>query len=1005
MNVYETIFVIGAGASMQSGMPNLMTLANILWKIFDDNPQKLLVLKQKISSCEKTSKKIIGNDFNNIKNAFDLIDNDSILLKRFKEMFIEQSKVKSHNSSFHLHLAELLHCNKISKIISMNWDNLLETSWRQLYGTDIDEDILIKPHGDVNKPDEKWILPNSDGFVSKELELFLKTDNKKPLNIVIVGYSENDSVIKKAFIDKLESSNNVYRVNPNCIGENAIPMSANEFIKTLSKEFKTSYVGWDYLNFDDQKNIDDLIICDSITHLNSKNTPRFSIFNNAYRFLSNNNYVNISGNSGTGKTMLAYQLAYELNRDNYEVLKFKEISKFDLDISPRFKTAIIVDNANNYPDVAEVIKKLINSKLKAIFVFSLNEDIGNYKNDFFVIKCDSVKSLYDFFVENKRVLEKCIRDNYNVIDEFHSYDRLINYAKRQESSYKFMYLIKGKENRIKESVNLIKKSDNFDSFAFIALYQIINVDGFISKKRICKAIKEFDFPFNVDFSLLKSILKTKNNNQSFAFNHLQEAYIYLHLYLSDKDYNYNKFKIMFLYLINTNCYLFIGIGNFFDSIKTYHKFNLNIDEKVNLINTMSKRKTKDDGILYAIDEISWAENEILDIEKELIVNIVNSTKGKNDIYYFGDIINSLHNIDISLEKGSKLGHLPNYFYEKVDFKRIVHQIDICSLSDLPYYVRLVERSCYALPDDIWKKSFGEIDTKEFKKKIVSISCDDIYGISLICGCFSSKGLDSLSYSLIEQLVKLLYSNVIKVLDSISEEFYYDVLGIGFMDEVLDGNKYDEARKKIVNAINIEKFIGELENIYSEDTFNLYKICILLNSVDSKLLDMICKKINYVKMAESSAYFINDDSFDKLLTLFIDDNDEYGSKFLKLNEDKLDYINPITMIHAPKFCIEWIRQGKRVELFTHYIPSTSIYAIFRLADFDISTFELLFNLYKKQIISFLKESCVDHDDYNFKKSFYDSIIKMKGKIKFSEYSDDETNLIFDLKKYNMNIVNN
>lgn len=424
MNVFDTIFIIGAGVSMKSGMPNVSLLSNILWKIFEDTTA-LEKLKDKIKTNDLTAKKIIGQDFSKIKIAFEIVENDINLLNKFKLMFREQSYNKCFNSKFHKKLAELIHENKVKKVISMNWDNLLETAWHELYGTTLDSNIIIKPHGDVNIIDSRWTLPDSDGTVSDEMEQILTNDNKNPLNIVIVGYSENDLVIKKEFIDVLEKNNAVYRVNPSYTGDNSILMYADEFASDLAMYFKVKNTGWEYLNFDNQEDISNIVLNEKLTHLNSKNSPHFDIFSESYDYLKNNDVLVLSGSSGTGKTFTAYQIAYEFNLKNYEVVYFKGNVRTSSEINPRFKSIIIIDNANNYKKLVNSLVLKTNKNFKLIIIYSINNDchsyelsLEKYKKFDFSFSQSALKKMYDFFVENKRVLEPIIKNNYNYTSDF-----------------------------------------------------------------------------------------------------------------------------------------------------------------------------------------------------------------------------------------------------------------------------------------------------------------------------------------------------------------------------------------------------------------------------------------------------------------------------------------------------------------------------------------------------------------------------------------------------------
>lgn len=141
--------------------------------------------------------------------------------------------------------------------------------------------------------------------------------------------------------------------------------------------------------------------------------------------MKNNDVLVLSGSSGTGKTFTAYQIAYEFNLKNYEVVYFKGNVRTSSEINPRFKSIIIIDNANNYKKLVNSLVLKTNKNFKLIIIYSINNDchsyelsLEKYKKFDFSFSQSALKKMYDFFVENKRVLEPIIKNNYNYTSDF-----------------------------------------------------------------------------------------------------------------------------------------------------------------------------------------------------------------------------------------------------------------------------------------------------------------------------------------------------------------------------------------------------------------------------------------------------------------------------------------------------------------------------------------------------------------------------------------------------------
>lgn len=1003
MNVFDTIFIIGAGVSMKSGMPNVSLLSNILWKIFEDTTA-LEKLKDKIKTNDLTAKKIIGQDFSKIKIAFEIVENDINLLNKFKLMFREQSYNKCFNSKFHKKLAELIHENKVKKVISMNWDNLLETAWHELYGTTLDSNIIIKPHGDVNIIDSRWTLPDSDGTVSDEMEQILTNDNKNPLNIVIVGYSENDLVIKKEFIDVLEKNNAVYRVNPSYTGDNSILMYADEFASDLAMYFKVKNTGWEYLNFDNQEDISNIVLNEKLTHLNSKNSPHFDIFSESYDYLKNNDVLVLLGSSGTGKTFTAYQIAYEFNLKNYEVVYFKGNVRTSSEINPRFKSIIIIDNANNYKKLVNSLVLKTNKNFKLIIIYSINNDchsyelsLEKYKKFDFSFSQSALKKMYDFFVENKRVLEPIIKNNYNYTSDFFYYDSLIYNAKKQITPYYFMYVIKGKKNVIKQYITEIKAKDYFDLFAFIAMYQIINLDSYISLKRIKDAIDSLKFLHKMDKEFISKFLSTKGN-KSFSFYHLQEAYIYLKHYILDKDFSFIKFRVMFNYLIDKNLYLCIGVGNFIDSVENCSlRFSHNIRKK--LIEYLVKYKKHEDGILYAITKLLFADEMLLIEKKEEIINVINEIDDKIDFYALSSIVNDLNNI---IDNNEQVKNVVEYYWNNINFNHAVDCIDLCSLFELRLYAELIETCAFCMPDLIWKNSFAKINSYAMQEKINNCEYNDLYCISLICKAFSFKNDNKFTNLFLKRLCMLMKKSVLPVLDNLDDLFCEDLLGCsvhsGYMFDVND--EIEKNRKLIVDNIDVNIIKNEIENIYLEEAVKLNFIGDLIRNVDPSKHALLIKSLDLNKIAISCSYFIGSDTFNNVLGFLYDEEDNFASKLIYIMHDKIKEIDSITCFYAPKFCINWINLNKKINLFDNDVSSNSIEAIIRIFKFDVNVGLKLIKLYKNKITIYIKNPCFDNCDYFIKDKFY---MCLKKNLFFNELDNSDIDFLLNWDNYNKNII--
>ena len=168
IKVNGSIMILGAGISFGSGMPLYQQLAPILWQVIDENEE----IKLKLSSnASVPAKKLIGENNSNLIKAFELIKESKSATLKFKDIF--SSVNSSHNleiSETYENICKMIHERFVELVISLNWDDLLESSWTRLYGTQINADRynLIKPHGDVRKKIDNWVFPHEPGKITEQ---------------------------------------------------------------------------------------------------------------------------------------------------------------------------------------------------------------------------------------------------------------------------------------------------------------------------------------------------------------------------------------------------------------------------------------------------------------------------------------------------------------------------------------------------------------------------------------------------------------------------------------------------------------------------------------------------------------------------------------------------------------------------------------------------------------------------------------------------------------------
>jgi hypothetical protein len=193
---YDSIFLVGAGLSFESGIPLTKVLKELLEFCGANNYDELRKDEQK---CEK----------------FKL---------EFKRICDKKNVGTSHK------LIALNFPKHILEIICLNWDNLIERAAKEL-GREIhkiNEDVAVvgerhlwKFHGDVEniktdnvKGKGEWVFPDEGGYVFNNFIKYIEEKGllKRMFTFVIVGYSEREEEIYEKIIKSFEKRRPTFRV-------------------------------------------------------------------------------------------------------------------------------------------------------------------------------------------------------------------------------------------------------------------------------------------------------------------------------------------------------------------------------------------------------------------------------------------------------------------------------------------------------------------------------------------------------------------------------------------------------------------------------------------------------------------------------------------------------------------------------------------------------------------------------------------------------------------------
>jgi hypothetical protein len=183
--------------------------------------------------------------------------------------------------------------------------------------------LLTPPEGD-------WILPHEGGVVPDSLlQRLTELASVRPRILLIIGYSERDAEVVKRLIHPLANRWRVIRVGLSATGEGAITIPAGTALEELASQLapEPDVPGWSIVTFANQRGIEAAIAGERLGPRDVEACPRLPHFGAAFEKLSMLHTVEVAGDSGSGKSITVWQLAHELHRRGWQVLRLDAVQK------------------------------------------------------------------------------------------------------------------------------------------------------------------------------------------------------------------------------------------------------------------------------------------------------------------------------------------------------------------------------------------------------------------------------------------------------------------------------------------------------------------------------------------------------------------------------------------------------------------------------------------------------------------------------------------------------
>src|SRR5260370_14166214 len=437
-----------------------------------------------------TAKEIVGEDSERQRIAYKELAAHKNARLAFQYGFgaLNKDRVQTPSRA-HDAIAQLLHRGAIDIVISFNWDTLLETAYRKRYGIVLQPGSprLYKPHGDASDPESEWVVPHEAGYVPDALKDHIQALLKeKARPLMIIGYSERDEAVVTQLIQHFTDHLPVIRIGPRASESFSISLPAQEALPKLLKQIYpyAETPGWEYVTYEIQHDLGAALSGRQLGPADVDTCPELPEVVAAFQQLSVTSSTIITGKSGSGKTITAFQAANKLHKQGWEVLclvdPHRSIEELIDGVSclPH-RTVLILDNAQTLDQ--NLIRRLLNRTTESLAVIIVStEDIFTPRDAITIANSRAVATLAQATLSHKKellpIIQKLdpsiVEGNLDVPLEIR-----VNEAATCETPWQFNFVLTGGERRANDLLANLRAMNRADLLlAVIAAGQIITLD-------------------------------------------------------------------------------------------------------------------------------------------------------------------------------------------------------------------------------------------------------------------------------------------------------------------------------------------------------------------------------------------------------------------------------------------------------------------------------------------------------------------------------------------------
>jgi hypothetical protein len=494
---YGAVVVVGAGLSM-SNYPMTAQLPAMLAHAFDLSLDDRRELAERVGRADGAAKGLLVDDAA-MRAGWDISHRVGATRTAFQHS-VARHDLDREPGPAHKALARLIHAGAIRYLISFNWDTAIERAHEQYFGRPVPDGLLAKPHGDAAKPDQPWILPFQAEIIPRPvIDRLAELRAAGPHLFLVVGYSGSDPVVLKDLLDPIREAWPTRRVSPSATGEEGIPATADTALPAIADALGAvaDVPGWLWVNFERKRGLGAALLGYKLGPQDVDACPQMPAVEVAVRHLAHARFAVISGESGCGKSLAAFQVGRLLNHDGWGILELVSQGVASVDQVRTFAdvagpvAAIVDDSQALDPAVRTAFERSVDADHAVLMVSTEQSDHPGHST---IRPAQAIATIKQFCLDHHEEVSRLVSAADDRVGKGMTNERFehrVEAAAFAKVPWGFMFTLGGGERRVSESIDELTDTDDGPLLlGIIAVTEILSLDVGVSVDRLAELAVE-----------------------------------------------------------------------------------------------------------------------------------------------------------------------------------------------------------------------------------------------------------------------------------------------------------------------------------------------------------------------------------------------------------------------------------------------------------------------------------------------------------------------------------